>query len=87
MAAKNIKSQASLEKKEKKKSSALKRKRKPPAKLSLKETPTVKTPAKGFPIIGVGSSTGGLEALEKFFKNMPSDSGAAFILISHLSPD
>ena len=41
----------------------------------------------GFPIIGIGASAGGLEALELFFSKMPPDTGAAFIIIQHLSPD
>ncbi|MFP4437239.1 MAG: chemotaxis protein CheB [Chloroflexaceae bacterium] len=39
-----------------------------------------------FPIVGIGASAGGLEAFEKFFTNMPSDSGIAFILVQHLDP-
>ncbi|RNC68701.1 MAG: response regulator [Desulfuromonadales bacterium] len=38
-------------------------------------------------IIGIGASAGGLAALEKFFDNMPTDSGMAFVVIQHLSPD
>ncbi len=34
----------------------------------------------------MGASAGGLEAFESFFKAMPSNSGMAFILISHLDP-
>ncbi len=37
-----------------------------------------------FPIVGIGSSAGGLEALEKFFTHMPRDSGIAFVLCQHL---
>jgi two-component system CheB/CheR fusion protein len=37
--------------------------------------------------VGVGASAGGLEALEAFFTHMPADSGMAFIVIQHLSPD
>ncbi|MBK6962723.1 MAG: hypothetical protein IPH20_02015 [Bacteroidales bacterium] len=37
--------------------------------------------------VGIGASAGGLEALEVFFRNMPVDSGMAFIVIQHLSPD
>jgi two-component system CheB/CheR fusion protein len=37
--------------------------------------------------VGIGASAGGLEAIEAFFKNMPPQSGLAFILIQHLSPD
>ena len=38
-----------------------------------------------FPIVGIGASAGGLEAFEKFFANMPPDSGMAFVLVQHLS--
>jgi len=41
----------------------------------------------GFPIVGLGASAGGLEALEAFFSNMPSNSGIAFVIIQHLSPN
>ena len=40
-----------------------------------------------FPIIGIGASAGGLEALEQFFQNMPEENGMAFIVIQHLDPD
>jgi two-component system CheB/CheR fusion protein len=43
-------------------------------------------PAVFFPIIGMGASAGGLEAFEKFFHNVPPDSGMAFVLVSHLDP-
>lgn len=39
-----------------------------------------------FPIIGIGASAGGLEALEQFFQNMPIDNGMAFVIIQHLDP-
>lgn len=38
-------------------------------------------------VVGLGASAGGLEALERFFKAMPGDSGMAFVVIQHLSPD
>lgn len=38
-------------------------------------------------IVALGASAGGLEALQQFFKNTPSDSGMAFVVIQHLSPD
>ena len=41
----------------------------------------------GFPVIGIGASAGGLRALEDFFDSMPADSGAAFVVVQHLSPD
>lgn len=41
---------------------------------------------KGFYIVGMGASAGGLESFEHFFANMPGDSGMAFVLIPHLDP-
>ncbi|NER30323.1 MAG: response regulator [Symploca sp. SIO1C4] len=40
-----------------------------------------------FFVVGIGASAGGLRALEEFFENMSTDSGAAFVVIQHLSPD
>ncbi|MGA2732460.1 MAG: chemotaxis protein CheB [Syntrophobacteraceae bacterium] len=39
-----------------------------------------------FPIVGIGASAGGLEALEAFMAPMPADTGMAFVVIQHLSP-
>jgi two-component system CheB/CheR fusion protein len=39
-----------------------------------------------FPVVGIGASAGGLEVYERFFDRMPSDSGAAFVLVQHLAP-
>ncbi|MGB8217233.1 MAG: chemotaxis protein CheB [Candidatus Methanoperedens sp.] len=39
-----------------------------------------------FPMVGIGASAGGLLALEKFFINMPSDSGMAFVIVMHFDP-
>ena len=37
---------------------------------------------------GIGASAGGgLEALQDFFKAMPADTGAAFVVVQHLSRD
>ncbi|MFO7525898.1 MAG: chemotaxis protein CheB, partial [Ignavibacteriaceae bacterium] len=40
-----------------------------------------------FYVVGMGASAGGLDALERFFKNMPEQSGMAFIVVSHLDPN
>jgi len=37
--------------------------------------------------VGLGASAGGLEALDSFFDAMPAQSGLAFVVIQHLSPD
>lgn len=40
-----------------------------------------------FPIVGIGASAGGLEALELFFGSMPKDNGMAFVVVQHLDPN
>src|SRR5262252_44843 len=39
------------------------------------------------PIVGVGASAGGVKALQAFFEALPSNTGAAFVVIVHLDPD
>lgn len=39
-----------------------------------------------FPIVGIGASAGGLEALEEFFRHVPEGSGMAFVVVQHLDP-
>jgi len=39
-----------------------------------------------FPIVGIGASAGGLEALELFLKHLPEGSGMAFVIVQHLDP-
>ena len=38
-------------------------------------------------IVGIGASAGGLAALKTFFAHVPEDSGLAFVVVVHLSPD
>ncbi|OGU13064.1 MAG: chemotaxis protein CheB [Geobacteraceae bacterium GWC2_53_11] len=49
-----------------------------------------KTPSKLagslFPIVGIGASAGGLEALEQFLGNVPDKCGMAFVIVQHLDP-
>ncbi|MCK9423683.1 MAG: PAS domain-containing protein [Bacteroidales bacterium] len=42
--------------------------------------------ARQFPIVGIGASAGGLEALEQFLSYVPENSGMAFVVIQHLDP-
>ncbi|MBA3684458.1 MAG: PAS domain-containing protein [Planctomycetes bacterium] len=42
--------------------------------------------AQPFPVVGVGSSAGGLNALSEFLKELPDETGMAYVLIQHLSP-
>jgi two-component system CheB/CheR fusion protein len=40
-----------------------------------------------FPIIGIGASAGGIEALEGFFRGLPREPRLALVIVTHLSPD
>jgi two-component system CheB/CheR fusion protein len=39
------------------------------------------------PIVGIGASAGGVEALEHFFRAVPADNGLAFVIVTHLPHD
>jgi two-component system, chemotaxis family, CheB/CheR fusion protein len=39
-----------------------------------------------FPIVGIGASAGGLEAIEQFLGNVPENSGMAYVVVQHLDP-
>jgi len=43
--------------------------------------------ADDFPIVGLGASAGGIEALQQFFEALPADSGMAFLVVLHLAPE
>ncbi len=61
---------------------------KPPEPLADQEviTPAAESPEADFPVIGIGASAGGLEALELFLRNVPKESGMAFVVVQHLDP-
>jgi two-component system, chemotaxis family, CheB/CheR fusion protein len=40
----------------------------------------------GFPIVGIGASAGGLEAISQLLSKLPARTGMAFIVIQHLDP-
>ena len=44
------------------------------------------TEASPFPIVGVGASAGGIEALEGLFAGIPADPGFAIVIVTHLNP-
>lgn len=46
-----------------------------------------RVPALPFYVVGLGASAGGLEALERVFDHLPSNTGCAFVVIQHLSAD
>jgi len=58
---------------------------KPKPNISLKEKKAVSDGGL-FPIVGIGASAGGLEALEQFLSNVPNNSGLAYVVIQHLDP-
>jgi two-component system CheB/CheR fusion protein len=39
-----------------------------------------------FPVVGIGASAGGLEALQEFFGNMPAGTGIGFVVVTHQHP-
>src|SRR5260370_38231652 len=40
-----------------------------------------------FPVVGIGASAGGIEALNAFFDGLPREAGMAFVVVQHLPPD
>src|SRR5688572_651590 len=58
-----------------------------PEHMSKIKWPSVKRPAIKFPVVALGASAGGLNALERFFRHMPSNTGIAFVIVTHLDPD
>ncbi len=38
-------------------------------------------------MVGLGASAGGVAVLQQFFADMPAESGLAFVVVMHLSPD
>ncbi|MES2656171.1 MAG: chemotaxis protein CheB [Bacteroidota bacterium] len=55
---------------------------------TTKKTPVKKEiKEKSFPVVAIGASAGGLEAMMELLKNLPADTGMAFIYVQHLSPD
>lgn len=40
-----------------------------------------------FPIVGIGTSAGGLDACRRLLQALPADTGLGFVFVSHLEPD
>jgi two-component system CheB/CheR fusion protein len=51
------------------------------------DDPAVRSEQPAFPIVGVGASAGGVEALQRLFKSLPPDRGVAYVVVVHLAPD
>lgn len=63
-------------------------------KIAPKKAPHKKAPmslteqeALSFPVVGIGASAGGLEAISELLKHLPRDIGMAFVLVQHLAPE
>jgi two-component system CheB/CheR fusion protein len=65
--------------------SASERRRKEPANAARQETAAPPATV-SFPIVGIGASAGGLEALEQFLGRVPAGNGMAFVIVQHLDP-
>lgn len=52
-----------------------------------KSSATKKEVNNPFPVVAIGSSAGGLEAVSELFRALPSNLGMAFIYVQHLSPN
>jgi two-component system, chemotaxis family, CheB/CheR fusion protein len=61
------------------------RPRKPTGSAQLKHTGS-SDPTRRFLIAAVGASAGGIEAFSELMRNLPTDTGMAFVLIQHLDP-
>jgi len=61
--------------------------RRPKKLLAARETKTPSLAKASFPIVGIGASAGGLEALEQFLGHVPAGSGLAFVIVQHLDPN
>ncbi len=51
------------------------------------DAPEPDEPVIDFPVVGVGASAGGVEALEGFFRGISGKHGLGFVVITHLSRD
>jgi two-component system, chemotaxis family, CheB/CheR fusion protein len=47
----------------------------------------IATDATEFPIVGVGASAGGVEALEGFFSGIQNRPGLSFVIVTHSVPN
>jgi two-component system CheB/CheR fusion protein len=41
---------------------------------------------RSFPVVGIGASAGGLEAVSELLAELPATTGMAFLLVQHLDP-
>jgi chemotaxis methyl-accepting protein methylase/archaellum component FlaC len=58
----------------------------PPPRRRKPATKVASEASAAFPIVGIGASAGGLEALEQFLARVPPGCGMAFVIVQHLDP-
>src|SRR5229473_5023782 len=46
----------------------------------------MESPDKSFPVVGIGASAGGLEAVSELIAELPATTGMVFLLVQHLDP-
>jgi two-component system CheB/CheR fusion protein len=55
--------------------------------MKITESRQPKKTNQNFPVVGIGASAGGLDALKRLVKAIPFNSGMAFVIVQHLLPD
>lgn len=55
--------------------------------MKVTEADEIRYTVKKFPIVGIGASAGGLDAFKKVVSAISPDSGMAYVIVQHLSPD
>ncbi len=53
----------------------------------IKEKARMKKNNQNFYVVGIGASAGGLDAIQSLFDNIPDNTGMAFVIVQHLSPN
>ena len=56
-------------------------------KMPVQDQESIKPPSPSFPLVGIGASAGGLEAITELLSNMTANSGMALLVVQHLDPD
>ena len=56
-------------------------------KMSQGRKPAAEKTVKLFPVVAIGASAGGIEAISKLLENLSPSLGMAYVIIQHLSPD
>jgi two-component system CheB/CheR fusion protein len=54
--------------------------------MSKSKTAPADSPKPQFPVVGIGASAGGLEAIKLFLQALPKKTGMVFVFVQHLSP-